>query len=314
MSILNHFIPQTLLVAMGIIFGFLTICSTVFWGLHRRKPSDFFQELITRTRSWWFIALGIAIVVLGPPLWGTILIGYVAFVALREMFSISGFRESDRPALFVAYFTVPVQFYFAYTLLMTPFYVFIPMGMFVLTGFILVLGGNTVKIGRSMPLIPTLVMLTVYMLSHLVLLYHQEFTGYTLGGGGLILYLVMLTAFNDVFQFTWGKMLGKRKILPSVSPNKTWEGFIGGVLSSGVLGWALHFLTPLEDWQGFVVGLVLSVVGFMGDAIMSAVKRDLFLKDTDDLIPGHGGAMDRLDSIVMTSPFFFHLLTFFTSV
>ena len=153
-------------------------------------------------------------------------------------------------------------------------------------------------------------MLTVYMPSHMVLLFHVSVPGFTVGAGGLIIFLIMITAFNDIFQFTWGKLLGKRKILPKISPNKTWVGFIGGVFTSGVLGGALSFLTP-DYINCFYIGLSLSIIGFIGDSIISAVKRDLKIKDTDDLIPGHGGAMDRLDSIVLTTPTFYYLLIFF---
>ena len=183
--------------------------------------------------------------------------------------------------------------------------------MFISVSVILVLTGETNRIGRSMAIIPTTLMLTVYMPSHMVLLYHVSVPGFTVGAGGLIIFLIMITAFNDIFQFTWGKLLGKRKILPKISPNKTWVGFIGGVFTSGVLGGALSFLTPLDYINCFYIGLSLSIIGFIGDSIISAVKRDLKIKDTDDLIPGHGGAMDRLDSIVLTTPTFYYLLIFF---
>ena len=113
------------------------------------------------------------------------------------------------------------------------------------------------------------------------------------------------------FQFTWGKLLGKNKILPTISPNKTWEGFIGGIFTTAFLGYGLKFLTPLEGTEAYLCGLAIGISGFIGDAIMSAIKRDLKIKDTDELIPGHGGAMDRLDSILISAPIFFHLLTYF---
>ena len=72
----------------------------------------------------------------------------------------------------------------------------------------------------------------------------------------------MLTSFNDVFQFTWGKMLGNSKIVPSVSPNKTWEGFIGGILTTAVLAYLIRFLTPLSDVQAIITGLIIGVFGF----------------------------------------------------
>ena len=124
-----------------------------------------------------------------------------------------------------------------------------------------------------------------------------------------MLYLLFLTQFNDVAQYVWGKTLGRRKVAPNISPNKTWGGLIGGVLTTVALGAALAtWLTPLSSLQGLLAGALIGVAGFFGDLTMSAVKRDLQIKDTSNLIPGHGGILDRLDSLTFTAPLFFHYL------
>ncbi len=311
MIIFNYFIPKELGIALIVIFGALIVCSSAFVLIQRVKPSSLVKGMILTTRSWWFMALGITVVIIAPPIYGTILIAYVSFVALREMFSISGFRESDRTAIFVAYFAIPIQYYLAYQNLYFELLIFIPIIMLIAIPFILVLAGKTHRIGRSMSIIPALLLLTVYMISHIVLFYHVEIPDFTAGSGGLILFVVIITSLNDVFQFAWGKLLGRHKILPNVSPNKTWEGFIGGVFSSAGLAVLIRVLTPLTIKEAFISGLILSIMGFIGDSVMSAIKRDLQIKDTDDLIPGHGGAMDRLDSLVVTAPIFYYLLKFF---
>lgn len=306
-----HPVSPALAWVWAAIFAFLTLASLVFYLLGRKKPGKLLDELQVRTRSWWYMAAGIAVVTLGPPVLGTVIIAYVSFVALREMLSISKFREDDRPALFLSYFTIPVQYFLAYCHFIEPFYYFIPFVVAITLPFILVLTGNTERIGRSISMIITVLLLTVYMLSHIPLLFKLDIPGYTIGPGGLIIYLVVLTGFNDVFQYFWGKLLGKKKILPLVSPNKTWAGFVGGILTTAGLAWCLRFLTPLPGTAALITGFCLGIMGFAGDATLSAIKRDLRLKDTDDLIPGHGGAMDRLDSIVITAPVFYHLLTYF---
>jgi phosphatidate cytidylyltransferase len=309
---MNHYtISPALTWVLGGIFAFLTLSSLTFYLLSRKRSTKLLDELLLRTHSWWYIFIGIVIVAVGPSVVGTIFIAYVSFVALREMFSISGFREADRIALSVSYLVIPVQYYLAFNHYMDQFYYFIPLVMSIIIPFILVLTGNTEKIGRSMSLIVTVLILTIYMLSHIALLFNLEIPGYTVGAGGLILYLIVLTGFNDVFQFMWGKLLGKRKILPKVSPNKTWEGFLGGILTTACLAYCIRFLSPFTGEEALITGLLIGIIGFIGDAILSAVKRDLKLKDTDDLIPGHGGAMDRLDSIVFTAPVFYHLLHYF---
>ena len=311
MDIFGYYIPIELFFILCIIFVVLIICSSTFWIISLMNKSDSVSELVVRTNSWWKMAVGITIVATAPAIIGTIVLAYVVFVALREMLSIIPLRTADRTVLVASYFAIPIQFYLAYKNYYYLFQIFIPLVMFISVSVILVLTGETNRIGRSMAIIPTTLMLTVYMPSHMVLLFHVSVPGFTVGAGGLIIFLIMITAFNDIFQFTWGKLLGKRKILPRISPNKTWVGFIGGVFTSGVLGGALSFLTPLDYINCFYIGLSLSIIGFIGDSIISAVKRDLKIKDTDDLIPGHGGAMDRLDSIVLTTPTFYHLLLFF---
>lgn len=311
MTFWGYYIPKEILLIFTIVYIFLILCSTSFYLLNKWKASKLLNELVIRTRSWWFIATGIAIVVMAPKIYGTILIAYVSFVALREMLSTGVFRESDRTALFAAYFAIPVQFYIAYTGNLYYFLMFIPVVMYMLLPFILVLRGQVHMIGRSMALIPTILLLTVFMLSHMVMYFSIDVGDSPAGPGGLIIYLFMLTAFNDVFQFTWGKLLGKRKIVPKISPNKTWAGFVGGVLSTSALACGLMFLTPLEWWQALLSGFIIGISGFMGDLLVSSIKRDLQVKDLDDLIPGHGGAMDRLDSIIVTGPLFFHLLNLF---
>lgn len=147
-------------------------------------------------------------------------------------------------------------------------------------------------------------MLTVFGLSHMAYLVSLS-PG---EGKKMLLFLVFLTEINDVMQFTWGKLLGKHKIVPKVSPNKTWEGFIGGIISTTIIGYFLGFLTPLEPMQVVFVSFLLACSGFIGDIVMSSVKRDIGIKDMGSSIPGHGGILDRIDSLAYTAPVFFHLV------
>jgi phosphatidate cytidylyltransferase len=125
----------------------------------------------------------------------------------------------------------------------------------------------------------------------------------------MLLFLLVMTQFNDVAQYVWGKSFGKHKIVPKVSPNKTWQGFIGGTLTVTLSSYFLApYLTPLTANQGLVAGLIIALSGFIGDLVVSSVKRDLRIKDTSQFIPGHGGILDRIDSLMFTAPLFFHYL------
>jgi len=154
-----------------------------------------------------------------------------------------------------------------------------------------------------------LLMLTVFGISHLAyLLSLPELPNFNSGGRGLLLFVVFMTEINDVMQFVWGKLFGKKKIIPKISPNKTWEGFIGGVISTTIIGYCLGFLTPLNGYELIFVSFMIAFTGFIGDVVMSSIKRDIGVKDSGNLIPGHGGVLDRIDSLMYTAPVFFHLV------
>jgi phosphatidate cytidylyltransferase len=129
------------------------------------------------------------------------------------------------------------------------------------------------------------------------------------GGAGLLFYLVFLTQFNDVAQFTWGKLLGLHPVVPKVSPKKTREGLLGGVLTTTLMAWLIApYLTPLSYEWALGAGLLIGIGGFIGDVVISAIKRDIGIKDSGNMIPGHGGIMDRIDSLTFTAPLFFHYI------
>jgi len=126
-----------------------------------------------------------------------------------------------------------------------------------------------------------------------------------------MLFLILIVQSSDVLQYIWGKLLGKRKIAPNISPSKTVIGFVGGVLSASVLASFLHFITPFSAVQAFFIGLVICLMGFLGGLVMSAIKRDLRVKDWGDIISGHGGMLDRMDSLCFSAPIFFHIVRYF---
>jgi phosphatidate cytidylyltransferase len=172
------------------------------------------------------------------------------------------------------------------------------------------LGGQTDGFLHAVGLLSWGLMITVFSLSHTALLLAY---GVRHGGGaGPLLFLVGLTQFNDVAQFTWGKLFGRHTIVPKVSPKKTWEGFIGGLLTTIVIATLVGpYLTPMPRLWSALAGALIAGSGFLGDITISASKRDLGVKDSGTLIPGHGGILDRVDSLIYAAPVFFHFLNFF---
>ena len=127
----------------------------------------------------------------------------------------------------------------------------------------------------------------------------------------LLFFFTFIVQVSDVLQYVFGKLLGKTKLAPRLSPAKTWEGFIGGGLTATLLGGAMSFITPFGFWPATLMALLIVICGTLGGLVMSAVKRSLGAKDWGSAISGHGGYMDRLDSVSFAAPLFFHVVRYF---
>lgn len=302
---------ELLYVFIGIVI--VLIASTVITAvLKRRNPSNTLHEVELRIRSWWvmFIIFTIAIVVHSTI--SLIFLALLCFLALKEYFSLIPFNRAHRLVLFWAYLAIPIQFLFIYFEQYGMFIIFIPVYMFLLIPIQAIFVGDTKNFLQSIASVQWGMMLMVFGLSHLAYLLVLPGKESSIIGAGLVLFLVVLTQANDVAQFLWGKLLGKRKIVPKVSPNKTWAGFIGGLVTTTILAVILApLLTPFSLLASIVSGLYIALMGFIGDVNISALKRDLAIKDTSSIIPGHGGILDRVDSLTYTAPLFLHFTRFF---
>lgn len=129
---------------------------------------------------------------------------------------------------------------------------------------------------------------------------------------GMVLYLICAVQLNDIAAFTSGKLFGRKKLREAISPNKTWAGAIGALLFSLALPWLLRFSLPqFGALQLLLTGLIVGLGGQLGDLTISFIKRDLRIKDMGAAIPGHGGLLDRIDSLIYTAPLFFHMARWF---
>ncbi len=302
-------LSDELIIVILLIIGLLVTASLILFLVKKIFPKTNISELAARTRSWWIMAgMFIGAVFISYNI-SYFFLAFLSFIAFRELYSVLGFREADRGALFWGILAIPIQYYLAYLAWYGAFIIFIPVVMFLVLPLRLVLKGDTHGITKSMALLQWILMLSVFGISHLAyLLSLPELPGFSSGGRGLLLFLVFLTEINDVMQFIWGKLLGRHKILPKISPNKTWEGFLGGVISTTVIGYFLGFLTPLSAPNVILVSALIAIAGFSGDVVISAIKRDKGIKDMGNSIPSHGGVFDRIDSLAYTAPVFFHLV------
>jgi phosphatidate cytidylyltransferase len=302
-------IPPNSFYAMLVILGLLIIGSLSRLLLAKREPDKDYTELRQRTQSWWWMIAILFLCISVNTGTAIVLFGFISFLALKEFFSIVPTRHADRRVIFWAYLSIPIQYYLVSISWYGLFIIFIPLYIFLFLPMRMVLIGETKGFIQSAGIIHWAVMLTVFCLSHIAYLLVLPVNNVGAGNIGLVIFLLFMTQFNDVSQYIWGKMLGKHKIIPKVSPNKTWEGFIGGVITITVVsGFVGPLLTPLPLKLSLLAGLLISISGFIGDVVISSIKRDLEIKDSGSLIPGHGGILDRFDSLIFTSPLFFHFI------
>ncbi|WP_164707263.1 phosphatidate cytidylyltransferase, partial [Pseudomonas viridiflava] len=139
-------------------------------------------------------------------------------------------------------------------------------------------------------------------ISHVPALLTLNIAGYEGRNLLLIAFLVLVVQSSDVLQYIWGKLMGKTKVAPNLSPSKTLEGLIGGVVSATLLGGALFWMTPFSFLGALALAFVICLMGFIGGLVMSAIKRDRGVKDWGHMIEGHGGMLDRLDSVCFAAP------------
>lgn len=302
-------IPFTSFLLMTVILCLLSIATVGSFTFKNVLPSDTITEICQRIIGWWWI-IGLLFMALWAGTTSAIVFfGFVSFLALKEFVSITATRTADRNAVFWSYLAIPLQYFWIAENWYGMFMIFIPVYIFLFMPMRLVIGGETKGFIKAVSTLQWANMLTVYCISHIAYLLNLPNPAETGGPIGLVLYLVFLSQFNDICQYIWGKAFGKVKILPKVSPNKTWEGFLGGAITTTIVGALLaQYLTPLNLIEGVAIGFLISVAGFFGDVVVSAVKRDLSIKDSGTLLPGHGGILDRIDSLTYAAPVFFHFI------
>ncbi len=305
-------VKPNVLWALAGVFAILVLSSAIRWLLQLRHPDRPYAELRQRIRSWWIMAGVFALAISLNRQISLAFFALVSFLALKEYFSLIPTRRADRRVLFWAYLAIPLQYLWIAREWYGMFIIFIPVYVFLFLPMRMIMIGETQHFLRAIGTLHWGLMTLVFSISHVAFLLVLPGTGSTVAGGaGLVLLLILLTELNDIAQYVWGKLCGRHAIVPSVSPNKTWEGFIGGFLTTAVLAVLLApWLSPLTPVHALIAGLLIGWSGFIGDVVISALKRDIGVKDSGSLIPGHGGILDRIDSLTYTAPLFFHLVRY----
>ena len=271
------------------------------------------SNLNARINAWWVMTLVLVLAFVTGHIGSTFLFFLVSFAALRECLSLVYSRRGDYAVLVACFYIVlPVQYYFVLTDWYGMFAIFIPVYAFLLLPILAGLSGDPTRFLDRTAKIQWSLMVSVFCISHVPFLLNLKIPNFD-QNILLVIFLIAVVQASDVLQYIWGKLLGKRKIAPVLSPSKTVEGFVGGVLSATALATALWWITPFTPFQAGLIGLVICLMGLAGGLVMSAIKRDFGVKDWGHMIKGHGGMMDRVDSICFAAPIFFHIVRYFWS-
>lgn len=297
---------------LGGVAALLTLATLIAEGLRLRiapnGDNPVIENLNARIAAWWVMVIGLSLAFLAGKTGVVLLFALCSFAALREFLTLTHRARADHLGLAASFFIVlPVQYVLIWTEWYGLYAIFIPVYVFLLLPVLTALRGNPTDFLSRVSQTQWALMICVFCISHVPAFLSLQIDGYEGRNVILIAYLIFVVQLSDVMQYVWGKLLGKTKIAPSLSPSKTWEGFVGGVASAIAVGTALFWMTPFSPLQAAGLCLIITLMGLFGGLVMSAIKRDRGVKDWGHLIAGHGGFIDRLDSVIFAAPIFFHL-------
>ncbi len=301
---------------LGGVLALLVAASCVGWLLAIRVKGENARAVVrdvnVRVRAWWVMVGVFAFAFFVGKVSTIVLFALVSFFALREFLTLTPTRAGDHRALSVAFFLlIPLQYYLIGIRWYGLFSIFLPVYGFLLLPSLSALSQDTEAFLERSAKIQWGVMVTVYCVSHVPALLLLEIPGYSGQNALLLFYMLLVVQMSDVLQYVFGKLFGRRKIAPVVSPGKTVEGFVGGAAGATLIGAAMWWITPFTPLQAAGMAFITVLMGFLGGLVLSAVKRSLGAKDWGSMIQGHGGMMDRMDSVSFAAPVFFHLTRYF---
>jgi phosphatidate cytidylyltransferase len=321
-------------VLLGVVLVTLGIASLVGQYLRRQPTESVNPALVQRFRqrlnSWWLMCAILVFGLLLQPIGTIVLFALVSFWALREFITMAPTRRGDHRALFWALIVItplqylligvehvglhwrngkPIDLYGLYSIM-------IPVYASLLVPARIALSGDHKRFLERSAQITIGLLICVYSLSYAAALVNlrlisSEGLPWTGSPAGLLFFFILISQLSDILQWSWGHLVGHRVIAAEVSSSRTWEGFTGGTLSTGLIGAALYWVTPFSFWEAACMSMVIGVMGMFGGMTMSAIKRDRGVNDYGSLVMGHAGVLDRIDTLCFAAPVFYHLTRFF---
>ena len=296
------------------VVALLLIASLVGWILSRKVTGEDGLETIrnlnARIKAWWVMVAIFAVAFIAGKGVTILLFAAVSFYCLREFLSITPTHPSDHPAMAAAFYIfLPLQYWLVWVDWVTMLTILIPVYAFLALPVLSMVKGITADYLQRVSKIQWGLMLAVFCISHAPALLMLDLGGYP--PVNLLFFLITVVQLSDVLQYVAGKLVGRTKLAPNVSPSKTVEGLVLGGLAATGVGAALWWITPFEPHEAAIMAFSIVVAGALGGLVLSAVKRSLGAKDWGMMIQGHGGALDRMDSVTFAAPLFFHLTHYF---
>lgn len=307
--------------AIGLICGIMLLLgiATAVVRILKDRPNSGVDPAILatfqlRVRAWWLLFAVLAAAFLLGPTTTVIIFWLIAFWALREFITLTPTRPGDHQALFWVFFLfTPLQFFLVWLDKYSIYSVLIPVYGFLFITARIAMAGDYKRFLERMAKIQTGLLICVYFLSYapavMTVKLPEKAEGRNLG---LLLFFVLIVQLSDALQYAWAQIPSKHVIVPLISPNRTWEGFLGGSGSVALIGMALYWATPFPFWLAGLLSLAIAATGFCGGLTMSAIKRDRGVKDYGTLVEGHSGVLDRVDSLCFSAPVFFHFVLWLT--
>ena len=326
---------QRTYILLAVILAALGIATVVGWILSRREKIGIESAIIGRfnhkIQVWWMMAVIFAFSFVLHRIGVIVLFGLVSFWALREFITMTPTRRGDHRTLFWVFFIfTPLQYilialgsnppgvlggnrgidYYDYYSIMIPVYasLFIPARA--------AFAGDYKRFLERSAKIQSGLLICVYSLSYAPAILDLKLvqTDGTLWDGStvsVLIFLVLIAQLASVFERAWGKLAGRHVIAEKINASRTWEGFLGSMVTTGIVAAALSWATPFHWWEAGMLGAVVTVMACAGTMTMSAIKRDRGVTDTGTLVQGHAGVLDQIDNICFAAPVFYHFTRFF---
>lgn len=298
------------------VFIVLLCCSIVATGLKHRavegKPHTGIDYFSSRVNAWWMLTIFIGLALSFGEVGVIILFAFISLQCLREYISTTKTRISDHHALVWCFYVfLPVQYFILAMHWDYLFSILIPVAAFLLLPMTAVLRDDTEEFLSRSSQIQWGLMICVYFLSHIPALMQLNVAGFEGKNALLVVFLLLIVQASNIFEYIWDKLIGSRKLVPTISATKSIEGLVFGLVCAMGLGAVLHQMTPFTAWQAALIALLIGLAGFAGQLVLMAIKRDRGVQDWGYRNEVGNGMLDLMDSICFVAPVFYYVVRFF---